>query len=96
MAEYIDKTKLIADGWVLNRTYPYDERTMVYETMEITDIPSADVAPVVHGHWVNVRVSARGDSAADCNQCGTTVHTSFSDNVNFCPNCGARMDKEEV
>ena len=46
------------------------------------------------GEWVNVRFSADGSSSADCNRCGVTVHTSFSNSVNFCPNCGADMRQE--
>ena len=52
----------------------------------LSDIPAADVVPVVHGKWINGR----------CNKCGehapfwamaSTYYTS-----NFCPNCGAKMD----
>ena len=47
MAEYIDKTKLIADGWVMSRIYKQDAHTMMYESKKIADIPSENVVPVV-------------------------------------------------
>ena len=43
------------------------------------------------GHWTNITVSVSGDSTADCNRCGATVHNSFTDAINFCPCCGADM-----
>ena len=51
--------------------------------------PSADVRPVVHGHWVyeepNGANSFKG--AYWCDQC----HQPESYRKNFCPNCGADM-----
>ena len=45
-----------------------------------------------NGKWINVHISASGDSDAECNLCGAVVHTSFSDQINYCPNCGAKME----
>ena len=46
------------------------------------------------GEWVNVKISISGDSSAECSLCGAIVHNNFSNVINFCPNCGAKMDKE--
>ena len=48
-----------------------------------------DVAPVRHGRWVSVE----GGSFYECSNCGylTDYHLS-----NYCPNCGAKMDKEDT
>ena len=67
-------------------------------------ISNADVAPVVHGEWLNFT----GDfSTAECNQCGELYEVSpdekpcedffsaFKKFYKFCPNCGAKMDKED-
>ena len=48
-------------------------------------IPAADVAPVVHGHRVD-----DGGFYARCSQCDGVLPLC----VNYCPNCGAKMDGE--
>ena len=71
---------------------------------ELKDIPAADVAPVVHGRWREDTDPADGDLR--CTHCGIawpkcvqkqieeqgiwTLQTLFK----YCPNCGAKMDKE--
>lgn len=50
----------------------------------IENAPTADVAPVVHGHYV---FDDDGDSS--CSVC----HEKYLDHTqNHCPNCGAKMD----
>lgn len=58
----------------------------------ILDAPSADVAPVRHGRWID-----KGEYAV-CTECGGRSGTQY-DGVEpiplmtqFCPNCGAIMD----
>lgn len=58
----------------------------------ILDAPSADVAPVRHGRWID-----KGGYAV-CMECGGRSGTQY-DGVEpiplmtqFCPNCGAIMD----
>ena len=61
---------------------------------------SADVAPVVHGEWLNFN----GDfSTAECDKCGELYEVSpdekpcedffsaFKKFYKFCPNCGCKM-----
>ena len=56
--------------------------------------PQAD--PVKHGKWINISISANGDeSSAECDLCGAIIHNNFSSAINYCPNCGAKMDGEE-
>ena len=69
---------------------------------DLTKFPAADVAPVVHGRW-----DGEGDGYADgeividvwyCSECGYCIDDGTDDpNIlpNYCPNCGALMDKEE-
>ena len=45
--------------------------------------PTADVAPVVHGHRVD-----DGGFYARCSQCDGVLPLC----ANYCPNCGAKMD----
>ena len=44
---------------------------------------TADVAPVVHAQWED----------DTCTNCGYGVYPW--NNTGYCPNCGARMDKED-
>lgn len=59
--------------------------------------PAADVAPVVHGCWIEYTKVIipepynKWEQAWKCSECG------FDDGFvayNFCPNCGTRMDLE--
>ena len=58
----------------------------------ITDLPTADVAPVRHGRWEN------GNPI--CPICGGDKFKDLDADIwcdwqpTFCPNCGARMDEE--
>ena len=61
----------------------------------VEDLPAADVAPVRHGHW-EFPIFANSDDELDprvrCSECGE-IEAAFA-RWNYCPNCGARMDKE--
>lgn len=52
-------------------------------------IPTADVAPVVHGKWIE-KTFLMGTSNF-CSLCGCHYGMPH-EKYNFCPNCGARMD----
>lgn len=66
------------------------------------DIPTADVVPVVHGRWIGVDSSFwKPTHSSDipvfrktyrCSECGR--RTAIAEN--YCPSCGAKMDKEET
>ena len=56
----------------------------------ILKIPAADVAPVVHGRWLCVDTDT--EQFFLCNRCKKKEYWES----NYCPNCGCRMDKEEV
>ena len=51
---------------------------------------SANVAPVVHGHWETN--SDRPDTLI-CSVCKCGFDMWKHDPHNFCPNCGAKMDE---
>lgn len=60
----------------------------------VENLPAADVAPVEHGHWndINPAVLKPGISwVCRCSLCGCPQDYKH----NYCPNCGARMDKED-
>ena len=58
----------------------------------ISDMPAADVAPVVHGRWIKDDfLSDDVNNAEKCSQCGELIGW-FGNLPNYCPNCGAKMD----
>ena len=113
MAEYIEKTQLLeklkhrvstdddskfATGFIKGT----NEALGIIEEW-IASIPAADVAPVVHGRWLNFY---NDFSCAECDRCGTTFEVTDSESneglwnafklsYNYCPNCGAKMDGED-
>ena len=65
----------------------------------ILDAPAADVAPVRHGRWVEIKGMAPPEYHGKhrCSLCYARalerkMHEELS---NYCPNCGAKMDLEE-
>lgn len=59
----------------------------------ISDIPTADVAPVVHGKWEFEPETINTYSVLKCSKCGWwTLDLSVDGSYHYCPNCGAKMD----
>ena len=55
----------------------------------LQNLPAADVAPVRHGRWKN-----GGNGLYDtCSACEKEIYLAIP--MNYCPECGARMDKED-
>lgn len=66
-------------------------------THEIDKAPTVDAVEVVHGRWLD---SGRyhfvgGEVAICCSICGCALNTEEYErfNWNYCPVCGAKMDK---
>lgn len=91
MAEYIEREaalmKLMQDG------------CSAKNLQSISDIPSADVAPVVHGRWDDIpnvymsvasKTGAYHGNATTCSACHEVNPNAYK--TNYCPNCGAKMD----
>ena len=85
MKEYIERAEAI--NAIRQYQYPYGVEFL------IANIPAADVAPVRHGRW------EPGNPI--CPVCGENKFKDLDADVwadwqpKFCPNCGARMGKEE-
>ena len=83
MAEYIEREaalmKLMQDG------------CSAKNLQSISDMPAADVAPVVHGRWIY-----KGDSDMwVCSRCGRSVNADPEGIDLYCYHCGAKMDEKE-
>ena len=94
MAEYIDKEIALS---LVQPDEPEDEKsTVTIATAKklvrsiVYRIPTADVAPVVHGRWIEKEKYTFG-IMYDCSLCEDRI----LDNGHpwkYCPNCGAKMD----
>lgn len=70
---------------------------------ELEAIPAEDVAPVVHGKWVDKgwdgdflwRIDGKGNCwhIISCSVCGRNL--CGCPKTDYCPNCGAKMDLGE-
>ena len=101
----IDADALKNGGYELQRTYRKDASTMVYEVKKLDDIPTIEAEPVKHGRWIAMS-DADGVYWA-CSECGEDIprishyNPQFDlfprlesiDKTNYCPNCGAKMEK---
>ena len=69
------------------------------ENASLREQLAADVAQVVHGRWILLGKNEHDYETSveeKCSLCGRYVYrydTELQDN--YCPNCGAKMDKED-
>ena len=59
----------------------------------IRELPAADVAEVRHGRWIDAYPDIEPNPMfmyGICSECG--FEQGISKYLNYCPNCGARMD----
>lgn len=92
MTEYIDQADAIE---AVNHAWAKG----LEPTQFLENVPAADVAPVRHGKWTPVKYNAH----CSCGKsygiyhflCSVCNHISYSQpyGLNYCPNCGAKMDK---
>ena len=98
MKEYIERAHLL-------KNLGYDETrrddVLPGSTFDIVlKEPAADVAEVRHGRWIPSDMGGgEPDEAYICSECGepwTLIDGNPAENnMRYCPNCGARMDKED-
>ena len=83
--EYIERKRAIVDACNSLELYPSE-----YAELEnaLNRIPAADVAPVVHGRWVNTHSDSE---FVQCSLCKYPVYAAWNV-TSYCPNCGAKMD----
>ena len=96
MTDYIKRTDAVkiaekyglANGSVLGR------HTGLADCIarDISDLPAAEVAEVVHGRWIPTEYPFMNE-CEDCSSCG--YRTLYGNRYDYCPNCGAQMDGGE-
>ena len=93
MARYIDADKLIAEYDRVHIGPPGGARKLMEEA------PTADVAEVKRGKWIE-KEEVYGDvyyTCSNCNNDWTTIDGTPQENfMNYCPNCGAKMDGGKI
>lgn len=111
MAEYIEREKILdaiseqrrfylheRDGEMdMEKLYLLWGSDNALTTMEdiMSDIPAADVAPVVHGRWIDEGTRDEdGNGQYTCSNCDHHDNHLPGIDVPFCWHCGARMDGE--
>lgn len=95
MSEYIERAavaKMLEDAQLIS-----DGEYCGYctEDVSLNSIPAADVVEVRNAHW-EFPVFTDSDDGLDprvkCSECGG-IEAAFA-RWKYCPNCGARIDKE--
>lgn len=84
---------------------PDYEDGMVFEALshaqrDVALLPPADVQPVRHGQWIGISYDGYADGNPvfcewKCSECGKIVVADDANELNYCCNCGARMDGEQ-
>ena len=62
------------------------------DAKQIADAPTVDAMPVRHGQW---ETNSDKPDTLICSVCKCGFDMWKHDPHNFCPNCGAKMDKEK-
>ena len=97
MAEYIKRAEAVKS--VLRMRRPENSvaqnRMLSINQMDMLKLPTADVAPVVHGRWEQCFEDWRKQIEGDkCSICGFEHYGASIAHYHFCPNCGAKMGGE--
>ena len=102
MAEYIERGALMAalcEKIVGDGDYYSGKDAMQDQIRDmVSQFPQADAAPVRHGRWID-RIVDENEVIQPwvkryyCSECLEGGSQSW---FKFCPNCGAKMDKEET
>ena len=83
IAVLFERNPNLIDGWL---AYAVEDT--------IDDAPTID--PVKHGRWIKAKRHgcwSYADVYKQCSECGKV--TFLAEKMNYCPNCGTRMEGEE-
>lgn len=101
MAEYMSREAAIREIEQINPVdygamWDYEAHHWAGECLRdckeaIDSIPTADVAPVVHGRWSDAGFGELPKHAPYGWACSVCGGISFNNEYIYCPNCGAKM-----
>ena len=101
MAEYIEREALYEKsywhGEHPNVDNPFPDGVDAIDIKDVDAIPSADVAPVRHGRWIEPSRLYYGAKQYECSLCYSDTFWkkhSITEKYPHCPNCGCVMDLE--
>lgn len=86
MDDYIKREALVHR---LKSPYLFNITQRIFDI--ISEIPAADVAPVVHGRWIYDKKAQR----PYCSVCKEYFYGATNSPMSYCSNCGAMMDGGE-
>lgn len=92
MAEYSDKNATVGILEAMSRSTDCEciKKRLEKAAKRVGAIPTADVAPIVHGQWAHL-----GGDEWWCSACGFVITTEGSwdkPTKKYCEDCGAKMD----
>ena len=98
MKKYIDADLLKSDLQNINES----ERLYYIGVFDVINSqPATDVVEIIHGKWIDVPLNSDPNYFAykynlrtKCSVCDFAMPREYP-RFNICPNCGARMDKEQ-
>lgn len=96
LLEVLRNTTVWCTGWIYSRKLANEVLKVAGESVKkiIEEAPTIEAEPVQHGRWV----SDEADILFHCSKCGAQISTSWDYEDlqwDYCPDCGAKMDKEE-
>lgn len=97
MAEYIEREAALREIERCEK-FMVGDKTITTDAMKtfIKNRPAVDVAPVVHGRFIETERPIRDGKSKvygwECTACKRFTRSPFVDSWQFCPNCGAKMD----
>ena len=92
MAKYIERETALEKVIEVKHYDPELNGVVLHRYIKEIDlkaIPAADVAPVVHGEWIE---RALRPTCSLCGFSGSLIDAPISP-FKYCPNCGAKMGK---
>lgn len=91
MTEYIERNALENAMAIMGANGTQKDRHVWARAICLLhEVPTADVAPVIHGEWESIINAYRKLEGWICKCCGTETKQKS----NYCPTCGAKMDWE--
>lgn len=93
MGRLIDEEEAfkVLSAYYKHRYYEQDEALLD----ALSRVPTVDAEPVRHGKWITY-CKTKDSNLLICSECKMLFNVGMGriDESHYCPNCGARMDRE--